>query len=63
MATDEDLSENGLNNLEMEDLHRATSVLPWDRFQNWLHCICIVTFDLELGQAMEVIFVQNSCYL
>lgn len=27
---------------------------PWERFSNWIHCICIVTFDLELGQAMEV---------
>lgn len=26
----------------------------WERFSNWIHCICIVTFDLELGQAMEV---------
>lgn len=24
------------------------------RFAEWLHCICLVTFDLELGQAMEV---------
>lgn len=31
-----------------------TSVLPWDRFSNWIHCICIVTFDLEVGQALEV---------
>ena len=28
--------------------------LPWDLFKNWLYCICVVTFDLELGQAMEV---------
>lgn len=27
----------------------------WERFFEWIHCICIVTFDLELGQAMEVI--------
>jgi len=26
----------------------------WERFNNWVHCICIVTFDLELGQAIEV---------
>lgn len=26
----------------------------WDRFSEWIHCICVVTFDLELGQAMEV---------
>lgn len=26
----------------------------WKRFSEWIHCICVVTFDLELGQAMEV---------
>lgn len=25
----------------------------WDTFHNWLYCICVVTFDLELGQALE----------
>lgn len=28
--------------------------LPWDKFSNWCHCICIVNFDIELGQAIEV---------
>uniref|UniRef100_UPI00398E83BF protein DENND6B isoform X7 n=1 Tax=Pristiophorus japonicus TaxID=55135 RepID=UPI00398E83BF len=28
--------------------------LPWDRFSAWLECVCVVTFDLELGQAIEV---------
>lgn len=27
----------------------------WEAFSNWLHCICVVTFDLELGQALEVL--------
>ncbi|XP_045512422.1 protein DENND6A [Pieris brassicae] len=45
----------------------------WSRFSDWLHCICVVTFDLELGQAMERVYppgVQlsdqekcNICYL
>lgn len=26
----------------------------WDGFHNWLYCVCVVTFDLELGQALEV---------
>lgn len=34
-------------------------LLPWDRFSAWLHCICVVGFDLELGQAVEV----RSCAL
>ncbi|XP_011266178.1 protein DENND6A isoform X3 [Camponotus floridanus] len=45
----------------------------WERFNNWVHCICIVTFDLELGQAIEAIYPShiklseqersNVCYL
>lgn len=27
---------------------------PWSRFHCWLECVCVVTFDLELGQAIEV---------
>lgn len=27
---------------------------PWARFSSWLECACVVTFDLELGQAIEV---------
>lgn len=27
----------------------------WEGFHNWLYCICVVTFDLELGQALEVL--------
>lgn len=39
------------------DENHASALLPWDRFSSWIHCICIVTFDLELGQAMEVMSV------
>lgn len=45
----------------------------WSRFADWLHCICVVTFDLELGQAMESVYPpsaklteqekSNICYL
>lgn len=27
---------------------------PWEKFHHWMCCICVVTFDLELGQALEV---------
>lgn len=27
----------------------------WQCFSNWVHCFCVVTFDLELGQALEVL--------
>ena len=26
----------------------------WEKFHHWMCCICVVTFDLELGQALEV---------
>jgi hypothetical protein len=39
---------------EDENKTKTSSLLPWDRFSSWIHCICVVTFDLELGQALEV---------
>ncbi|XP_008545383.1 protein DENND6A [Microplitis demolitor] len=45
----------------------------WENFDNWIHCICVVTFDLELGQALEAVYPShvelsetersNVCYL
>ncbi|XP_061148384.1 DENN/MADD domain containing 6Aa isoform X1 [Syngnathus typhle] len=43
-----------------EDPVGSTVLLPWDRFSAWLHCICVVGFDLELGQAVEVIYPHHS---
>ncbi|XP_007908990.1 DENN/MADD domain containing 6Aa isoform X3 [Callorhinchus milii] len=34
--------------------------LPWDRFSAWVHSICVVGFDLELGQAVEVIYPSHA---
>ncbi|XP_071529524.1 protein DENND6A isoform X2 [Panulirus ornatus] len=52
---------------------KDTPLLPWDNFSSWVHAICVVTFDLELGQAMEMIYPAdrelserertNICYL
>lgn len=39
---------------EPDGAERCLSLLPWDRFSAWLHCVCVVGFDLELGQAVEV---------
>ncbi|TDG43262.1 hypothetical protein AWZ03_010319 [Drosophila navojoa] len=56
----------------------ATSVsneLPddWIRLSQWVHCFCVVTFDLNLGQALEYVYpaefmpsdqeVSNICYM
>ncbi|XP_048580256.1 protein DENND6A [Nematostella vectensis] len=47
--------------------------LPWDRFKKWITCFCVVTFDIEVGQAMELVYPKfvhlsekekmNICYL
>ena len=34
-------------------------ILPWDRFKNWVYCICVVTFDIEIGQAIEIVYPQH----
>ena len=34
---------------------------PWENFSQWLHCVCVVTFDLELGQALEVCLLFSVC--
>lgn len=41
-----DEATNSVSNGDKDEL--------WKRFSEWVHCICVVTFDLELGQAMEV---------
>ncbi|XP_063501485.1 protein DENND6A isoform X5 [Symphalangus syndactylus] len=43
-----------------EDDGRSRGLLRWDGFSAWLHCVCVVGFDLELGQAVEVIYPQHS---
>ncbi|XP_062842616.1 DENN/MADD domain containing 6Aa [Trichomycterus rosablanca] len=51
----EEMPADGPGDEEPEQL-----LLPWDRFSAWLHCICVVGFDLELGQAVEVIYPHHS---
>ncbi|VDN02296.1 unnamed protein product [Thelazia callipaeda] len=33
---------------------------PWEKFSRWVHCICVVTFDLELGQSIEVVYPGDA---
>ncbi|CAB3369135.1 Hypothetical predicted protein [Cloeon dipterum] len=56
-----------------EEAQGLYAVLPWDKFSNWLHCVCVVTFDLEIGQTLELVYPThirlseqektNICYL
>uniref|UniRef100_A0A8C9YV87 DENN/MADD domain containing 6B n=1 Tax=Sander lucioperca TaxID=283035 RepID=A0A8C9YV87_SANLU len=43
-----------------EDADRGACRSTWARFSSWLECVCVVTFDLELGQAIEK---TSICYL
>ena len=38
----------------VDDMNRQQTLLPWDRFRQWVYCIAIVTFDIELGQTIQV---------
>ncbi|XP_055009786.1 protein DENND6B, partial [Boleophthalmus pectinirostris] len=57
----------------LEETEVTDSLCRWVRFSSWLECVCVVTFDLELGQALELVYPQdvkltekektNICYL
>ena len=32
----------------------ANNSTDWERFSEWIHCVAVVTFDLERGQILEV---------
>ncbi|GIY16358.1 protein DENND6B [Caerostris darwini] len=55
-ANDSSVTEKTLQTFAFHSNAHNVSVLPWDRFSRWVYCICVVTFDLELGQAMEMIY-------
>nr|SVE94134.1 EOG090X031T [Simocephalus serrulatus] len=42
-----------------DDSSFNTSLLPWDRLADWIHCFCVVTFDLEIGQMIEEIYPSH----
>ncbi|XP_025755654.1 protein DENND6B isoform X1 [Oreochromis niloticus] len=44
---------------EQEEAGCAESRSRWARFSSWLECACVVTFDLELGQAIELVYPQD----
>ncbi|KAK2834683.1 hypothetical protein Q7C36_015384 [Tachysurus vachellii] len=44
---------------ESRDTNALISV-PWARFTAWLECVCVVTFDLELGQAIEMMYPHDA---
>ncbi|XP_063304427.1 protein DENND6B [Pelobates fuscus] len=60
MDTQEDARRCVSREEEMENPESpAACRLPWDCFSAWLDGVCVVTFDLELGQAMELVYPQD----
>ncbi|XP_013855668.1 protein DENND6B [Austrofundulus limnaeus] len=53
---------DGFGSPRHEDMAAADSAdgrTAWARFSSWLECVCVVTFDLELGQAIEMVYPQD----
>lgn len=41
----------------------ADSLGAWSRLSAWMECVCVVTFDLELGQAIEVSLASLASFI
>ena len=35
---------------------KLKTILPWDKFSQWVNAILVVTFDIEMGQSLESIY-------
>ena len=53
-----DIRDSTLHSLKPLDDGRTEEALKstkiWEKLSRWVACVCVVTFDLELGQAIEV---------
>ncbi|XP_038667555.1 protein DENND6B isoform X2 [Scyliorhinus canicula] len=54
-----ELLETGGRTRTVKRCSGSGPALPWDRFSAWLECVCVVTFDLELGQAIELVYPHD----
>lgn len=52
---------NGIENNVKESGDEVDEIVKkkFGGFSSWVHCICVVTFDLELGQAIEVSYTHT----
>ena len=48
------MAEGGVPSVSAGQGQGGGSGVNWEGFSHWACCACVVTFDLELGQAMEV---------
>ena len=54
MATKNALAEEREVTGDTQRFSQEKKRSPWANLRQWVSCICVVTFDLELGQAIEV---------
>lgn len=77
--TDKSISTNNLT--DNNECSRVTSEIDicdndinhWSNFSQWIHCMCVITFDLNIGQALEFVYppqfvpseteTANICYM
>lgn len=69
ITTSSNMSMINIDNAE----HYGHNAPDWSRLSQWIQCMCIVTFDLNLGQALEFVYpneytpteqeVTNICYM
>ncbi|XP_039960419.1 protein DENND6B [Bactrocera neohumeralis] len=76
--TEKSISTNNLT--DNNDCLRVTSEINtcndinhWANFSQWIHCMCVITFDLNIGQALEFVYppqfvpseteTANICYM
>jgi len=53
------MAAGGVMSTFQENDNVESEVKKWQKFSAWVHAICVVTFDLELGQAMEVVYPSS----
>ncbi|XP_053718986.1 protein DENND6B [Synchiropus splendidus] len=42
-----------------EEVEGSGGRCRWAQFSRWFECVCVVTFDLELGQSIELIYPHD----
>jgi hypothetical protein len=52
------VAQNGLPLAQPSESSSKNIDVSYQRFAEWIQCFCVVTFDLELGQSLEVTFPE-----
>lgn len=59
LALQSSTNSNTSNPTSPSTIPPGSAHLPWDHLQKWLYGIAVVTFDLELGQSIELILPKH----